>query len=1065
MAENEIIKEILKNLPSEKISEANFEAANIVLYTKDKDFFLNNNGIIKKVVDDIKKRIELRPDPSITMDMEKAETEIKKIIPEEAGADQIIFDPQRSRVVIEAEKPGLAIGKQGSILRDIRSKTLWVPLINRKPAIRSKLIETIRAVLYQNSDYRRKFLDKVGHRIYDGWKREKREGWIRISYLGSGRQVGRSCLFLQTSESRILLDCGVDVASDQQPYPYLEAPEFNINELDAVIVSHAHVDHSGFVPYLFKYGYRGPVYCSVDYAEPVIIKQKGTIKKVKIGEIIDDLISKSNKIERYGQNEYVCASVNSDLEVPAFSKQDYKMNFKKVKKVIRHKVNEDLFEIKMRTGRKIRVTGSHSIFVLKKGNIEPIKVKELFIGDYLVAPHKIPSIGNYKQLMPEYINPSPELMRILGYFTAEGHLEKRSVRLTFGLKDEPFVNDFCNCVKKVFNINCKASISQITRLRVSLNSKAIRDLFANVFFKNYSRAKSKYVPEIVFNVDDYLKLEFLKAYMAGDGHVNVKNKTIVANSVSKDLISDLAYLCSQLGFTYTLFERKIPSAKTKEMVYSITINLSDYRNEHNRLTKNSCELLPLWETNFGLQWYNRRFQDRRHITKKRLLNLLNEGNIRILEESSSDQILIAENLSKLAYSDLSFLEVVDIKMCKPTNGYVYDFSVEGDENFIGGEAPVCLHNTEPTRDVMSLMLLDYIKVQRSEANEPIFTTEEIKEMVKHTITLEYDEVTDITPDVRITLYNAGHILGSAMVHLHVGNGLHNILYSGDQKYGKTMLLDPAVTVFPRLETLLLESTYGGKEASMPERQKSDEELKEIVQKTIKRGGKALIPTLGVGRSQEIMVVIENMVRTGAMEKIPIFIDGLIWDVTAIHTAYPEYLNNSIRKLIFHKDQNPFLSDIFKRVGSPEERRQVIEEIGPCVVLATSGMLQGGPSVEYLRHLADNPKNSMIFVNYQGEGSLGRRNQRGEREYTVNAGNGNKNEIVQIKLEVHTVEGFSGHSSRMQLLNFVSKCEPRPKKIIVNHGESSRCLDLASTLHKNFRVETIAPRNLEVVRIK
>ncbi|MEK6869264.1 MAG: MBL fold metallo-hydrolase RNA specificity domain-containing protein, partial [Nanoarchaeota archaeon] len=187
--------------------------------------------------------------------------------------------------------------------------------------------------------------------------------------------------------------------------------------------------------------------------------------------------------------------------------------------------------------------------------------------------------------------------------------------------------------------------------------------------------------------------------------------------------------------------------------------------------------------------------------------------------------------------------------------------------------------------------------------------------------------------------------------------------------------------------------------------------------------------------------------------------------TAIHTAYPEYLNNSIRKLIFHKDQNPFLSDIFKRVGSPEERRQVIEETGPCVVLATSGMLQGGPSVEYLRHLADNPKNSMIFVNYQGEGSLGRRIQRGEREYTANGGNGNRNEVVQIKLEVHTVEGFSGHSSRMQLLNFVAKCEPRPKKIIVNHGESSRCLDLASSLHKNFRVETMAPRNLEAVRIK
>ena len=106
---------------------------------------------------------------------------------------------------------------------------------------------------------------------------------------------------------------------------------------------------------------------------------------------------------------------------------------------------------------------------------------------------------------------------------------------------------------------------------------------------------------------------------------------------------------------------------------------------------------------------------------------------------------------------------------------------------------------------------------------------------------------------------------------------------------------------------------------------------------------------------------------------------------------------------------------------------------------------------------------MIFVNYQGEGSLGRRIQRGEREYNVS--NGGKNEVVQIKLEVNTVEGFSGHSSRQQLMNFVKNCDPRPKKVIVNHGESSRCLDLASSIHKVFRIETSAPRNLESVRIK
>ena len=143
--------------------------------------------------------------------------------------------------------------------------------------------------------------------------------------------------------------------------------------------------------------------------------------------------------------------------------------------------------------------------------------------------------------------------------------------------------------------------------------------------------------------------------------------------------------------------------------------------------------------------------------------------------------------------------------------------------------------------------------------------------------------------------------------------------------------------------------------------------------------------------------------------------------------------------------------------------QIIEDTGSCIILATSGMLQGGPSVEYLKHLADNARNSMCFVNYQGEGSLGRRIQKGEREFTFAKGQGH--EIVQIKMSVHTVEGFSGHSSRNQLMNFVSRCEPRPKKVIVNHGENSRCLDLASSIHKTFKIETTAPRNLETVRVK
>ncbi|PIN71884.1 beta-CASP ribonuclease aCPSF1, partial [Candidatus Woesearchaeota archaeon CG10_big_fil_rev_8_21_14_0_10_45_5] len=172
-SKTKILNEVLKMLPAEKISDAGFEGANIVLYTKDKDFFLDNQGSIKKAVNDIKKRVELRADPAITLNQDDTEDIVKQLIPEEAGMGNLLFDPQRSQLTIEAEKPGVAIGKQGSTLKEIREKTLWVPIIRRKPAIRSKIIESIRGVLYQNSDFRRKFLNETGHRIYDGWIRER----------------------------------------------------------------------------------------------------------------------------------------------------------------------------------------------------------------------------------------------------------------------------------------------------------------------------------------------------------------------------------------------------------------------------------------------------------------------------------------------------------------------------------------------------------------------------------------------------------------------------------------------------------------------------------------------------------------------------------------------------------------------------------------------------------------------------------------------------------------------------------------------------------------------------
>jgi uncharacterized protein len=377
----------------------------------------------------------------------------------------------------------------------------------------------------------------------------------------------------------------------------------------------------------------------------------------------------------------------------------------------------------------------------------------------------------------------------------------------------------------------------------------------------------------------------------------------------------------------------------------------------------------------------------------------------------------------------------------------------------GYEGPV--YCTYPTRDVMALLQLDMIKIQRAEGKEPIYTSDEVRKMVLHTICLDYDEVADITPDVRLTLYNAGHILGSAIVHLNIGNGLHNFAYTGDLKYARTNVLEPGNTQFPRIETLMIESTYGGKNNVMAE-QEADDYMVKVIKETFERGGKVLMPVLGSGRAQEVMVIAERLMREKRIPDAPVYVDGMLWDITAIHTAYPEYLSRNLRQQIFHKENNPFLSPIFKRVGSHKERIEIIENEGPCLILATSGMLTGGPSVEYLKHLAEGKKHSLIFSCYQPPGSLGHRVRGGEKEIRFN--DHGKQIVREIKMDVHKVE-ITNHSDRRQLMNYVKRCNPQPRKVIVVHGEASRCLDLASSIHKAYRIETVAPKNLDVIRIR
>jgi KH/beta-lactamase-domain protein len=379
----------------------------------------------------------------------------------------------------------------------------------------------------------------------------------------------------------------------------------------------------------------------------------------------------------------------------------------------------------------------------------------------------------------------------------------------------------------------------------------------------------------------------------------------------------------------------------------------------------------------------------------------------------------------------------------------------------GYDGPV--YCSEPTSVLMTLLQLDYLDVFTKEGGYAPYDQKDVREAVMHTIPVKYGVVTDVAPDIKLTLHNAGHILGSSIVHLHVGEGLHNLVYTGDFKFGRTMLLEPATCSFPRVETLIMESTYGGPDDVMSDRETVEGRLARIVNETAEKGGKVLIPTLAVGRAQEIMLVLNSYMKNKLVKELPIFIEGMISEATAIHTAYPEYLARDLREQILYKDINPFQSDYFTNVDHPSEREKITAGES-AVILATSGMMEGGPAIDYFRYLAPDERNSLVFVSYQVEGTLGNRLKNGAREVSLMNRNG-KVEAYKVNLRVESVEGFSGHSDRNQLFGFLKRISPRPSRVIVGHGERRKTDLFAHQVSRILKLRTIAPDVLEKLRLR
>ncbi|MHA1984035.1 MAG: beta-CASP ribonuclease aCPSF1 [Candidatus Hodarchaeales archaeon] len=373
-----------------------------------------------------------------------------------------------------------------------------------------------------------------------------------------------------------------------------------------------------------------------------------------------------------------------------------------------------------------------------------------------------------------------------------------------------------------------------------------------------------------------------------------------------------------------------------------------------------------------------------------------------------------------------------------------------------------LYCNDATLSLMTMLQRDYVSNATQMEYLVPYSERNIVTSIIHSIPRRYGEVTDIAPDIRMTLSPAGHILGSSIIHLHIGDGKNNIVVANDFKFAKSRLLAPANAKFPRLETLIMESTYGASRDILPSKREAERMLIELINKTIRRRGKILIPCLAVGIVQELMVTIDSAINQKRMPQVPVYLDGNIHEASAIYCTFPEYLAPELQNLIFSAGQNPFQSDWFVQIDR-NRRSQALEQ-GPAIILAPNEMLTAGPAVDYFHSLADDPKNTIIFTKFpdNSDKTLGKRVVQGVKE--VRYFSRGKMHMTGVNLEVKVLEGFSGHSDRNQLISYVRKVAPRPKRVLFVHGQYQKSTSLAEAIASRLRIQTGVLQNLESIRL-
>lgn len=388
-----------------------------------------------------------------------------------------------------------------------------------------------------------------------------------------------------------------------------------------------------------------------------------------------------------------------------------------------------------------------------------------------------------------------------------------------------------------------------------------------------------------------------------------------------------------------------------------------------------------------------------------------------------------------------------------------------------------IYCTDATADLLEIMLRDSGYIHEKEAEwknrknervgipliEPLYTVKEAEESLKLVRPVLYDQLFEINESMKACFNDAGHILGSAITELWVteGENTSKLVFSGDLGVkDRPILRDP--TVIKKADFLIMESTYGNR--LHPKEEGNIEALMEIVEATAKRGGTVVIPSFAVGRTQELIYDLAKIYKTDGkykelLDSLKVYIDSpMATNATEIFKNNAQVFDEEAREFLM-SGTNPLDFGSLEFTKSTEESQILNEKKEPKIIISASGMCEAGRIRHHLKHNLWDSRNSIVFVGYQAEGTLGRRLIEGAEEVVLFG------EVIKVQAQIHNLQGFSGHADRDGLFGWLSSFIRRPEQIFLVHGEKEAKEDFAAYVKENLSlninvVEDISEFDLE-----